>query len=281
MASRLEFLASPYQLATLLLAIAACLFTVTTLPPSSTVYLIRADYNRGDATTLTAWFSPLGYCTSESSNEVLRHGRSDVIRCTGAVIGYDVERALERDGGNGGDGSGAAAASSASALSTMLTAGPAVMSPVVVALCLVGVAAYQAILRRPSGARFAVSMGASFLALLVAGVAFVFEHSLQSYIASGIPPSPSPSPSPAAAATFTTAYGPLSYAAALALLAQLAACVVGFYACIGGKYQCEGAIQLGGGEEEEEEDFASGARAAGQGVIGGRCSALGEKFCPL
>ncbi|KAI0534309.1 hypothetical protein GGR58DRAFT_483192 [Xylaria digitata] len=233
-------LTNPYQLATLLLGIAFCFLAATTIPPSSTIYLIRADYgiNDRDGITSTAWFNSLGYCKADSNNDVLTHTLSD-IRCSHPVIGYNAEAAIEQDGTT------MVSLSHAPTLSILLTRGLYVLILVAYALCLVGMAAHQAILRRPTAMRYAVSVGSSLLALLSSGIAFLFENSLRSYIASGVPTT--------AGVTFKTSNGPLVYAFMLALLFQLAACTVGFYSCIGGKYQCEGGIRL-----EDEEKSASG-----------------------
>ncbi|KAJ8122820.1 hypothetical protein ONZ43_g1081 [Nemania bipapillata] len=117
----------------------------------------------------------------------------------------------------------------------MLTQGPAVLNPTAIALCLISMAAQQAIIRRPLAITYLISMGSSLLALVISGIALIFEQSFQSYVEGG---------RSATGTTFTTTDGPLAYAVTLALGFQLAACVVGFYTCIGGKYQCEGGIRL-------------------------------------
>ncbi|KAI1121408.1 hypothetical protein F5Y10DRAFT_256423 [Nemania abortiva] len=242
MASRpwLGLLANPYQLATLLLGIATCLLTLTTIPPSSVIYLIRADYNsnNGDAVASTAWFGNLGFCTGDVDNNSWNDGHSH-IQCSGAIFGYDVGNPLQQDGAT------IVSFPEASTISIILTRGPIVLNPIAIALCLVGMAAQQAILRKPQALAFAISMGSSFLALVVSGIAFIFEQALQSYIAAGRPKT---------GTIFTTTDGPLVKVIWLALSFQLAACVVGFYTCIGGKYECEGGIRL-----EDSVNLESGA----------------------
>ncbi|KAI0112543.1 hypothetical protein GGR51DRAFT_45045 [Nemania sp. FL0031] len=227
--SWLGLLANPYQLATLLLGLAACLLTVTTISPSSVTYLVRADYtsNNGNVAS-TAWFGNQGYCTADANNDAFSNEYSN-IQCSGAVFGYDVEKILQQDGTT------TVSFPEASTISLMLTRGPIVLNPIAIAFCLVSIAAQQAILRRPQAIAFAISMGSCFIALVVSGIAFIFEQSLQSYIAAG---------RPATGITFTTTNGPLVNAIWLALAFQLSACVVGFYTCIGGKYECEGGIRL-------------------------------------
>ncbi|KAI0183595.1 hypothetical protein EV127DRAFT_446579 [Xylaria flabelliformis] len=234
----IRVLTNPYQLVTLLLGVAACLLTLTTLPPSSVIYLIRADYrSNGDAAaTQTAWLGTLGYCATDASNEILH---SSNIKCSGAVVGYDMTKALEQIGGEVG------IIPEASISSISLTKGSVVLNPIAIALCLLSIAAFQAIRCRPKGLIYAVAMGCNMLALLISGIAFIFEYSLIPFIAGGFL---------AADATLTTTSGPLIYAIVLALGLQLAACVVGFYTCIGGKYDCEGGIRLE--EVESNLDFS-------------------------
>ncbi|KAI0907384.1 hypothetical protein F4823DRAFT_603129 [Ustulina deusta] len=233
---RLWLLANPYQLATLFLGIAVCLLAVVTTPPSSAIYLLRADYSR-DAGTSTVWIGSLGYCKTDANNDTLTRTRS-TIRCSSALIGYDVEGALQQDGMT------IVSVPEASTISIFLTRGLIVLNTIAIALCLVSTAAHQAIRRRPTATAYVVALGSSLLALLFSGIAFLFEHALESYIASSYP---------ATDATFTTTAGPLVYAMLSALAFQLAACVVGFYSCIGGKYRCEGGLRL-----EDEESLGSG-----------------------
>ncbi|KAJ8130614.1 hypothetical protein O1611_g3009 [Lasiodiplodia mahajangana] len=211
MASRpswLGLLANPYQLSTLLLGLATCLLTVTTISPSSVAYLVRADYtsNNGDVAS-TAWFGNLGYCTADANGDASSDDYS-TIQCSGAMFGYNVEEILQQDE------TAMVSFPEASTISIMLTRGPIVLNPIAIALCLVGMAAQQAILRRPQAMAFAISMGSSFLALVVSGIAFIFEQSLQSYIAAG---------RPATGTTFTTTNGPVVNAIWLALGFQLSA----------------------------------------------------------
>ncbi|KAI0553264.1 hypothetical protein F4679DRAFT_600204 [Xylaria curta] len=217
-------LTNPYQLVTLLLGVASCLLTLTTLPPSSVIYLIRADYrSHGDnAATQTAWLGTLGYCATDASNEILH---SNNIKCSGTVVGYDMTKALEQ----------VHTIPEVSISSISLTKGSVVLNPIAIALCLLSIAAFQAIRCRPKGLIYAIAMGGNILALLISGIAFIFEYSLITFIAGGYL---------AADATLITTSGPLVYATVLALGFQLAACVVGFYTCIGGKYDCEGGIRL-------------------------------------
>ncbi|KAI0450840.1 hypothetical protein F5B21DRAFT_507823 [Xylaria acuta] len=219
-------LANPYQIATVLLGIAACLLTLTTIPPSSAIYLIRADYSSsgGNTVTQTAWFGTLGYCTTDTNNDI--HSN---IKCTGTIVGYDMTKALERIGAR------AIAIPEASTSSISMTRGSVVLNPIAIALCLLSIAAFQAIPRRPKGVTYAVAMAGSMLALLISGIAFIFEYSFIPFIAGGYL---------ATDANLTTTSGPLAQAIILALVFQLAACVVGFYTCIGGKYDCEGGIWL-------------------------------------
>ncbi|KAI1420342.1 hypothetical protein F5Y12DRAFT_773650 [Xylaria sp. FL1777] len=225
----LGFLANPYQLATLLLAIAVCLLTVVTVPPSATIYLLRADYTRKsrDAVTSAAWFSSLGYCTADTNNDHLNLTLS-TIYCSKSFIGYDVERALQQDGTT-------TVSLPDTTLSKFLSAGLVVLNTFAIVLCLVATAAQQALLRKPTAKAYLVSMTSSSLALLFSGVAFIFQDALGTYIAN---------PSPVTYATFTTTNGPLVYILVSALLFQMAGCVVSFYSCIGGKYRCERAILL-------------------------------------
>ncbi|KAI1757943.1 hypothetical protein F4782DRAFT_4302 [Xylaria castorea] len=246
-------LTNPYQLVTLLLGISACLLTLTTLPPSSVIFLIRADYrsNSGNAATQTAWFGTLGYCATDASNDML-HSK---IKCSDTIVGYDMKKVLEQMGGE------VNTVPEASTSSISLTRGSVVLNPIAIALCLLSIAAFQAILRRPKGAIYAVAMGGNMLALLVSGIAFIFEYSLIPFVAGSYL---------ATDATLTTTSGPLAQAIILALGFQLAACVVGFYTCIGGKYDCEGGIQLE--EEGSDLDF-------GQTTI--NCQSPLDRKCPL
>ncbi|KAI8943990.1 hypothetical protein F4801DRAFT_595288 [Xylaria longipes] len=242
-------LANPYRLATLFLGIAACLLALTIIPPSSVIYLIRADYssNGENAVTQTAWFGTLGYCTTDANNDMLHSS----IRCSDMVVGYDVKKALEQIGAE------AIAVPEASSSLISLTTGSVVLKPIAIALCLLGVAAFQAIIRRPRGVTFAVAMGGSMLALLTSSIAFIFEYSLTLFIAGGYL---------ATDATLTTTSGPLGQATVLALVFQLAACVIGFYTCIGGKYNCEGGIRL----EEEESGLISQSTIRSEGTCRSR-----------
>lgn len=289
MASWLQLFTNPHRLAALLLSIATCLLTLTTLPPSSVIYLIRADYSldTNDAITSTTWFGNFGYCTSDAIDEILSYKHSD-IKCSDALIhGYSVESALPQDGTR----APSALEGPPALLSTILTRGAGVLNPLAIALCLVGVAAYRSILRRPGGWwKYAAAMGASFLGLLLSGVAFVFEHALQAYIAGGSSSSPATSDAATAAAftttftttrtTTTTTTGPVYHAVVASLLVQLAASVVGFYSCIGGKYQCEGGRRL---EDEESSGttmtmkMTMTTETPEQGVIGLDSSPLDEK----
>ncbi|KAJ2984836.1 hypothetical protein NUW58_g5850 [Xylaria curta] len=230
--SWLGLLANPHQLATLLLGIAATLLIVTMVPPSSVIYLIRADLrsHNGDV-AWTSWFGDLGYCTADASNNALNTG----LKCTGTIIGYDIKKAFEPAGAE------IVPIPGVSAMSISMTKGSVVLNPVATILCLFSMVAFQAILRRPKGATYAVAMGSSLLALLVSGIAFSFEQSLLSLITSTYF---------ATDAVFETSNGPLAYAMLCALVFQLAACVAGFYSCIGGKYDCEGGIRLGDKEVE-------------------------------
>ncbi|KAI0437597.1 hypothetical protein F4803DRAFT_570649 [Xylaria telfairii] len=226
-------LAKPCQLATLFLSIAVCLLTLTAIPPSSAIYLIRADYNSNTADSIdqTAWFSTLGYCTTDAKNDI-----RPIIRCSRTIVGYDTKNALEQIGAKVIDVPGA------STSSISLTSGSVVLNPIAIALCLLSIAAFQAILRRPKGVTYAIAMAGSMLALLISGIAFIFEYSLIPFIVKRCLSTD---------ATLTTTSGPIAQAVVLSLALQLAACVVGFYACIGGKYECEGGIWL----EEEELDL--------------------------
>ncbi|KAI3324340.1 hypothetical protein HD806DRAFT_65917 [Xylariaceae sp. AK1471] len=232
--SWLGLLANPYRLATLLLGIAACLFTLATIPPSSVAYLIRVDSsNNGDAVALTTWFANRGYCTSNvNTNNVLSPIHSSV-HCSSVTPGYDVMTALAQDGTT------MVILPESPVLSIFLTRPPVVLHPIAIALSLLSMAAHQVILRRPTAIVYAISMGGSLLAFLISGISLIFEYSFESYIEDGYP---------AKDTTFTTTLGPMAYAIRLAFVFQLAACVVGFYTCIGGKYHCDRSIRL---EDEE------------------------------
>ncbi|KAI0193112.1 hypothetical protein F4808DRAFT_361791 [Astrocystis sublimbata] len=234
----IRLLANPYQLATILLGISAFLTILTTIPPSTLIYLVRADYttNGGDSVTQTAWFGPLGYCASSDGNGV---AHSDV-QCSGAMLGYNVKEVL------GLLGADESAVPEALAASKSLTAGSAVLNPVIIASSLIGLAGFQGILHRHAAFAYAIAMGGSMLALLTSGIAFMFEYSLKSFVVGGFHTTNT---------TATTSSGPLSQAIVWALVFQLAACTVGFYACIGGKYDCEGGIRL----EDEEETLLGGS----------------------
>ncbi|KAI0417810.1 hypothetical protein F5X98DRAFT_339658 [Xylaria grammica] len=255
---RLGFLTNPNDLATIFLAITVCFLTVTIIPSSSVLYFIRADYssNNGDGMTSTAWFSGLGYCKTDPDYGALTHARPNA-ECFGA-IGYNVEIGLEQDGML------LVSVPHASTLSMFLTKGIFVLSMIAIALCMASIAAHQSIFRGPTAMKYLVSVGGSLLALLTSGVTFLFAHSLESYIASGIPTTD---------ATFTTTYGPFVYAVLLALLFQVAGCTVGFYSCIGGKYRCEGNIRLG--DEESSESGLNRGRSTNS-----HHSHLDEK-CPI
>lgn len=123
---------------------------------------------------------------------------------------------------------------------------------------LLSISAYRSILRRPRGAKYAVSMGASFFAFLLCGVGFVFEHSLQAYVSID--------------ANAIVSTGPAYHAVVASLLVQLAASVVGFYSCIGGKYVCER-------EEGEESGGLLMANVDSEEGVGvGGCD---DEKCPL
>ncbi|KAI0483805.1 hypothetical protein F4859DRAFT_474209 [Xylaria cf. heliscus] len=229
----IRLLANPYQLATILLGVATCLLTLTAIPPSSVIYLIRADYssNNGNAVTQTAWFGTMGYCTTNANNDIVPN-----IQCSRTLVGYDIKKVLEKTGAKLNEVPELATSS------VSLTRGSAVLNPIAIALCLLSIAAFQAIIRRPRGLTYAIAMGGSMLALLISGIAFIFEYSLLPFIAGGYLTTD---------VDFTTTGGPLAHAIVLSLGFQLAACVVGFYTCIGGKYECEGGIRL----EEEGSDL--------------------------
>ncbi|KAH8167381.1 hypothetical protein CIB48_g870 [Xylaria polymorpha] len=217
------------------------------------MYLIRADYdsNTADSITQTAWFSTLGYCTTDANNDMIR----PIIKCSRTIVGYDTKKALEQIGAKVIDVPGA------STSSISLTSGSVVLNPIAIALCVLSIAAFQAILRRPKGVTYAVAMAGSMLALLISGIAFIFEYSLIPFIARR---------SLSTDATLTTTSGPQAQAVVLSLAFQLATCVVGFYACIGGKYECEGGIWL----EEEGSDINSD-----QSMI--NCHLSVDEKCPL
>ncbi|KAI0401137.1 hypothetical protein F4802DRAFT_601411 [Xylaria palmicola] len=243
--SWLGLLASPCQLATLFLGIATCLLTLTTIPPSSSIYLARADYSpdNGSPVAWTAWFGNLGYCTADAYNDGLNH-RHPKVHCSGMLMGYNVKDTLEQTGAT------IASIPEAPALSSLLTTGALVLNPIAIVLCLLSMAAFQAILRRPKGITYACAMASSITALLASGVAFILQHAFPSFVADGHRTAPD-------AAALTVTRGPLVRAIMLALVLQLAACVLGFYTCIGGKYQCEGGIRL----EDVEKKSDSGVRS--------------------
>ncbi|KAI1116540.1 hypothetical protein F5Y14DRAFT_407107 [Nemania sp. NC0429] len=267
--SWLRSLASPHHLVALLLLCATNLLIVTSLPPSSAIYLVRTDAanHSGDAAApSTVWFSNTGYCTTTDD-------ASSDIQCSGVVFGYDVESVLGRNSSTSGSASRSGAGPSSSESSTMsrvLTRGPAVLRPLATALSIVGVAAQRSILRRPRVATYVVAMGTGLLALLVTCVAFIFEHSLLTYIAAvGRLATIDRDATTTTTTTFSAADGPLANVMAWVLGLQLAACVVGFYTCIGGKYQCEGGIRL----EEEDDDGEAGVvrHRASSSVVDEKC----------
>ncbi|KAK5626000.1 hypothetical protein RRF57_001716 [Xylaria bambusicola] len=238
MASRwLKRLTNPHELAFILLIISACFSWVNTLPPSSNVYLLRADFSTdsGNATSSTTWFSSLGYCTTTiNSGDLAR--THPITQCSYTFTGYNVQEALEQDGRT------IVSVPEASILSAFLTRGLFLLNVLAIAFCFVSMMVHQLLLTRPTAMGYAVSLGSSLLAVFFSGIICIFEHSLVSYISNG---------DAATDATFTITSGPLVYTITLAFLWQLAASIVGFYSCIGGKYRCEGDIRLG---DEESPD---------------------------
>ncbi|KAI8631213.1 hypothetical protein F5Y19DRAFT_473611 [Xylariaceae sp. FL1651] len=249
---------SPYRLASLFMGFAACLLTLTMVPPSSVVYLIRADYssNNADAIPSTTWFGTLGYCLANGNDNILSSRHSSV-ECSAATLGYDVAAALTQEGNL------MVAIPETPLLSIFMTRPPIVLNPIAIALCLLSIMAYQIIPLRPKGITYSVAMGGSLVALFVSSIAFIFEIGFVSYIEER---------HPVEGAQFTTRYGPVAHAIILSFVSQLAACVVGFYSCIGGKYHCEGGIQLEDGRMSDIE-VPSGVRLD-------ECEYIQEK-CPI
>ncbi|KAI1824271.1 hypothetical protein F4861DRAFT_270906 [Xylaria intraflava] len=248
---------SPYQLVTLFLGIAYLLHAVTFFPPSSLVYMVRADFSDdSNVVTSTAWLSTVGHCIADANKGVSRSGRS-FSQCSYTIPGYNIAEFLEQRG-----------------VTTRLTPGSsflktqplAILNAITMTLGLLSIMAYQLIWRyrtryqrRTHWGMYIFSLGSTLLAFLVSVITFAHEDGFLYYIVHSYPTE---------TATYTATYGPAAYAVMWALPFELIACAVGFYTCIGGKYECEGEML----EVDADADADTAGNAIAHSILDEKCS---------
>ncbi|KAI1356026.1 hypothetical protein F5Y01DRAFT_310213 [Xylaria sp. FL0043] len=255
----LDLFNNPHRLATLLLGIAICLSSLHTLPPSSATYFLRAEYTRNstNAVASTIWFSSLGYCKSQANNDALNH-RPSTTQCSNTMFGYHIRDALDLDGMD------ISLTDEKDNRYEVFTMGFIFTNTMAIILSLVGVAAHQSVLRKPTVVAYTTYMASCVAAMISTFVALFFKLAATPYIMLAYPP---------AGVTFMAVEGPINVLWVTALIFQILASTVGFYSYIGGQLKCE-AYKRG----VDEETLRSGVDE--RQITTSPYSSLEEK-CPL
>ncbi|KAI1501382.1 hypothetical protein F5X99DRAFT_204499 [Biscogniauxia marginata] len=238
---------STEHIAPLLLGAAACLLTITLMPPTPLVYLLKAEYGTSglEDTPATVWFGTFGYCVTSANlvpNSFLWRAQ-----CSQSQIGYDTTDLLQRVG----DAlSSSTTDSDATSPSLFMTLPISLLRPVALALCILTLLAYPIIYFRPKASSYLIVLVMSLVTLLISTVPFIMEFNFAARIRRGGDVGSVPD---------STSYGPAAYASIWAFVWQLSACGVLFYSSIGGEQRYEGGDEL---TEEEQYLIAKCERAA-------------------
>ncbi|KAI0973439.1 hypothetical protein F4678DRAFT_27054 [Xylaria arbuscula] len=229
MFSRLNTQFIEHQISILLLCITLLLLSVTTLPPSTSFHLVRAEYakNSNDTATSTVWLGIHGYCKTDNSNDALNHTHS-ATQCFSSLSGYRSEEALKQ-------GDLLVGASNITAPgSTHSTRAIIVANVITMAFSLASAVAHHAILQKPTPPKYA----AMFICSVIAFTSSLLTFTLATAFSYGVKfGNPSPG------FIFPSGYWDLEDLELFFLIAMLflsSANIMGFFSLIGAKYKCEG-----------------------------------------
>ncbi|KAI1307165.1 hypothetical protein F5Y03DRAFT_127545 [Xylaria venustula] len=218
------------KVSSLLVFIALFSLWVTTSPPSTFLYLARADYarNSSDAVTSTVWLGIFGYCKTNNTNDSLLNHTHSAIQCFSSLYGYNPEDALRQD-------EMPMVTSDINAPeSTHSTKGIIVANAITIVFCFATILSHYGILQKPTPPKYAAMFICSAIAFTSSLLTFTFASAFSWDVQFDNPPP---------GFTFLTGYWGLQDFKLFFFIAMLvisAANVMGFFSLIGAKYKCEG-----------------------------------------